>query len=183
MRDLHDSLGAKLLSMVQRSNVNSDDAREALQTLRDTVHLSTITKMPDLPVLLGEWRMETKERVEITDAQLHWQENIHEEALRINAAQLMLLRSFLRETISNALKHAQPENVFVRIKQLSGYLRVSVSNDGCVTAPTTWKLGFGLSHLRERLVRAGGKLEIDCWETDGRGIKAEVLAVIDLLHK
>ncbi|MCB1985923.1 MAG: hypothetical protein H6936_02340 [Burkholderiales bacterium] len=181
MRDLHDSLGAKLLSMVQRSNANADDAREALQTLRDTVHLSMITQLPDLPALLGEWRMETRERVEITHARLHWQVDIHEDEPNISATQLMLLRSFLREAISNALKHAQPENVFVRIEQSSVWLKMRVGNDGCVTAPETWKLGFGLSHLRERLGRAGGKLEISQLQTDGCGATLEVSAVLSLV--
>lgn len=48
MRDLHDSLGAKLLAMAQRCRgyKSTEDAREALQILREAVHLSTAVKPP-----------------------------------------------------------------------------------------------------------------------------------------
>lgn len=185
MRDLHDSLGAKLLSMLQRSRgqPSAEDAREALQTLRDTVHLSTVTKPQDLSDLLGEWRMETQERLEIADVRLHWQMKESECRLKVSSEQVLLLRSFLREAISNALKHAQPENVFVYIEQVPELLKLSVRNDGCVIAPEQWKFGFGLSQLRERLIRADGKLEISQRQIEEPGIIVEVLVLLPVWHK
>ncbi len=178
MRDLHDSLGARLLSMAQRSHVDADEAHEALQTLRDTVHLSTMSQQSDLLALLGEWRLETLERVEIANARLHWRVDISEDELKMSAERVLLLRSFLRETISNALKHTQPENIFIRIEQSSKYLKIRVSNDGYMVTPETWRLGFGLSHLRQRLMRAGGRLAINQVQDNERGSVVEVLAVL-----
>lgn len=162
MRDLHDSLGAKLLTMTQRcrGTVGEDYAREALQTLRDTVHLSSMAEQLDLSALLGEWRLETRERLELADAALHWQVEGIAEGLHINSAKILLLRSFLRETVSNALKHAQPKHVYVRLWRENDCLTLCVGNDGIGNAPTVWKAGFGLSHLRERVLRAGGQLAI-----------------------
>ena len=78
--------------------------------------------------------------------------------------------SFLRETVSNALKHAEPDHIEVIIDISSNRLSVSIINDGKVTNPETWQLGFGLSHLRERFVRNDGELryELRCsvGETD-----------------
>ncbi|MGV6808803.1 MAG: sensor histidine kinase [bacterium] len=166
MRDLHDSLGAKLLAMVQRYRGQTvvEEARDALQLLRDTVHLSTHKEGLYLSDLLGEWRTETRERTEIIEAQLHWQEvGIHDEHI-FSPAKILLLRSFLRESVSNALKHAQPKHLFIEIVCAKQTLDFLVMNDYPNTQgladPQAWHLGFGLSHLRERLVRAKGSLQL-----------------------
>ncbi|WP_169314594.1 sensor histidine kinase [Thiothrix nivea] len=182
MRDLHDSLGAKLLSMAQRCRgVESEDhAREALQTLRDTVHLSTTAEQLDLAALLGEWRVETRERVEIADAKLHWKVDGVGEGLYLSSARVLLLRSFLRETVSNALKHVRSENLYVRFAREDNVLYLCVGNDSVSADPTSWKLGFGLSHLRDRLVRAGGELKIIQRQVAGGGTVDEIWAKIPL---
>ena len=164
MRDLHDSLGAKLLAMVQRcqGHHSADDAREALQTLRDTVHFSIATEPLVLNALLGEWRMETYERLEVAGVKLHWQTNDIPDTLKLSPTHMLVLLAFLRETLSNALKHAHPKHIYilVSLEKISDQLSLSVSNDGEITPPESWKLGFGLSHLRERLLHVGGELRI-----------------------
>lgn len=44
--------------------------------------------------------METRERVEIAGVQLGWQVKGVDEALTMRSAEVLLLRSFLRETVS-----------------------------------------------------------------------------------
>ncbi|MEZ5537035.1 MAG: hypothetical protein R3F02_15610 [Thiolinea sp.] len=182
MRDLHDSLGAKLLSMAQRCRgMDSEDyAREALQTLRDTVHLSTVAEQLELLPLLGEWRMETRERLEVADAKLHWHEENIDPELKISSAKVLLLLSFLRETVSNALKHARPGNIYVRFTYTENSLQLLVGNDGGSSRPEAWKVGFGLSHLRERLVRAGGSLTLGQRQSETNNFINEVVARIPL---
>jgi signal transduction histidine kinase len=165
MRDLHDSLGAKLLAMVQRYRGQAvvEEARDALQLLRDTVHLSTNKQLLNLSDLLGEWRTETRERIEIINAQLHWQEIGIDEEQSLSPAKVLLLRSFLREAVSNALKHSEPQHLFIEIICKDSQLSFCVMNDyreQITVDPKAWHLGFGLSHLRERLVRANGSLQL-----------------------
>lgn len=162
MRDLHDSLGAKLLSMVQRNqgHESADEARDALQTLRDTIHLSTTQEPLALAILLNQWRAETQERVEIIEARLHWHVEGINQNLRISSADVLILLSFLRETSNNALRHAKPENIFVSFVYRHRQISLTVSNDGLNTDPDNWKQGFGLKHLQNRLSRVGGTMKI-----------------------
>lgn len=162
MQELHDSLGAKLLTMIQQSrgHPSASYAREALQTLRDIVHFSSSDEPQELKLQLGQWRLETQERVEITGAKLHWQTQNIEHDLKIDSTDLLLLLGFLRETISNALKHAQPENVSVQIIYTSKHIILKVSNDRQTEPPENWKWGFGLTHLQKRLLLKGGGLTL-----------------------
>lgn len=162
MRDLHDSLGAKLLTLLLRSkgHANENDARDALQMLRDIVHISSASDSLNLENSLAEWRLETYERLEIVGVRLIWEVNAHKNWSHVEPGQALLLRSFLREMVSNALKHAQPDYISVKIEQTTQNLKFSITNNGCTKDPKTWEKGFGLSHLLERFERAGGTMKV-----------------------
>ncbi len=78
----------------------------------------------------------------------------------------VLLYQAVRELLLNAVKHARPESIKVRMEQGEGALRISVEDDGrgfdTGEVPLTVGRdgGFGLFSIRERLGHVNGKLEL-----------------------
>ena len=89
------------------------------------------------------------------------------------AGNLLLLA---QEAITNALKHAAPQQISARISFLRDEVWLEVRDDGCgfeVDAAPGHRDGhFGLQGMRERVKRLGGQLRIE--STPGGGTRIEV---------
>jgi signal transduction histidine kinase len=93
------------------------------------------------------------------------------------AAQQELLR-ICQEAINNAIKHANPNHIWVKLELTSPKtLALTVRDDGCgfdVSAVLGSEGGhFGLAGLSERAERIGGKLTVD--STPGSGTTIELV--------
>ncbi|MEB4590253.1 ATP-binding protein [Candidatus Thiothrix sp. Deng01] len=161
MHDLHDTVGARLLTLSHElpQPEHKKAARETLQILRETVKLS----LKQTPLRLGEhladWRAETISRAEAAGVSLHWQTDEGLERLEIAPRQALELAHILRELVTNALKHAQPTQLHADFKPDGEGLEMAISHDGATTAPQEWQEGTGLSSLRRRLEIVQGTLE------------------------
>ena len=82
----------------------------------------------------------------------------------------------VQEALSNAVKHAQPDAVSLRVKQLPDRVQVAVEDDGRGFEPDAVRAGFGLTGMRERALLAGGRL----WVTSAEGGPTRVAAVLPL---
>ncbi|MDQ5768830.1 hypothetical protein [Thiothrix subterranea] len=106
MRDLHDTVGAKLLTLSHTLPTprHRQAAQESLQTLRDIINLT----LHKTPFLLGEyladWRAETVERAEAAGVKLHWQIDPTLEYLQLRPGQVMELLLFVRDTTTRLLQ-------------------------------------------------------------------------------
>lgn len=68
-----------------------------------------------------------------------------------------------REAVYNAVKHAQPGAVRIRVHFEDGRIQMRVIDDGCGFDPQALPAGgehFGLVGMRERIERLGGRFEI-----------------------
>ena len=74
MRDLHDDVGAKLLSLVHhaKSSKNQELAKSALTTLREAIYTLQDREPILLENALADWRAELQERLEIADVEVIW---------------------------------------------------------------------------------------------------------------
>jgi signal transduction histidine kinase len=84
----------------------------------------------------------------------------------------------VRECLTNALKHAAPTEIHVRLGYDSCQLQLTVSDDGCgfhpASVPGPDSGHFGLVSLRERVQRLGGSLQITSAPSKGTRIEATV---------
>lgn len=70
-----------------------------------------------------------------------------------------VLATVLREGVTNLLRHSRAKRCRIILREESGRVRLTVSNDGVVPgARRTDRLGGGLDNLTERLSRVGGRL-------------------------
>jgi len=77
------------------------------------------------------------------------------------------LFAVIRESVSNALRHANPSTIDVRVVCDGENVRASVSDDGSGFDTTIASEGLGLANISERVERTQGSLFID--SAPGRG--------------
>ncbi len=105
--DLHDDLGAKLLTIVHTSESDriSTLAREALEEMRLSVRGLT-GKPVRLTDALGDWRAEVMSRLGQTGISAEWTSPPEELAQTLPARAYVQTTRILREAISNIIKHS-----------------------------------------------------------------------------
>ena len=72
-----------------------------------------------------------------------------------------LLLSAVRETLTNAVRHAGADRLTVRIRREKGQIQVEISDNGRGVV-TEVAEGGGLSSLRKRIEAVGGHMELCC---------------------
>lgn len=76
-----------------------------------------------------------------------------------------------REALRNAVAHAKPSSVRVRLSFASSVIRMGIEDDGCGFAPSAQRLAedghFGILGMRERMEQIGGSLEVS--SSSGKG--------------
>ena len=166
MRDLHDDVGANLLSMIYRAK-NEEDvelARDTLKLLRETIYTLNETTKMKLPLAIAKWRQEIQQRCYSAKINLRWQVDENLPRQDLNARQLVNLRRILRETLSNALKHAKPSYFSVSFNfqndtNKNFELIILISHDGEVTPIETWHDGKGIPSIKARIKELHGKID------------------------
>jgi signal transduction histidine kinase len=73
----------------------------------------------------------------------------------------------VRELIHNAVSHARPSVVYLRVRCEAVRLRVEVEDNGCGFDPGSVVPGRGLSNVRERMAQLAGEMVV-C-DVGGRG--------------
>jgi signal transduction histidine kinase len=158
-RDLHDDLGAKLLTLAigAETPVRADIARSALQDLRDVVSRSSQEAIA-LTFLLASWRDEMEARLMAAGVKLDWQQS---EALpdpAVSHSTALHLGRILRESVSNVLRHANAKNLRVDIQHQDQDFLVSLEDDGKGLPAKNTQGGRGMSNMRSRIRNVGGEI-------------------------
>ncbi len=103
-RDVHDDLGARLLSLVYQSDKGraQDLARSALQDLRDIVS-RVLAKEQGLAAVVADCLAEQMQRAEVLGASLEWEMSPRVETCGCGSREMLNLRLLLRELIGACL--------------------------------------------------------------------------------
>lgn len=156
-RDLHDDVGAKLLSLVYRAQraEDADLARSALRDLRDVVSYTGAARFT-LEELAADWRSECEQRLSEAGIRLDWQSDGAAEAL--SQPQALNIGRILREAISNVIRHAAASTVTIRLEATEDALYLSIADDGRGLAEDARPRGRGLRNMQVRAQRLGGEV-------------------------
>ncbi len=160
MHDLHDSMGAKLLTLSHKlpDPTHREEVRQTLMTLRETVRLSQKASPLKLVENIADWRVEIAGRAEAAGVKLVWQQDDKLDNCQLSPRQTMELSQVIREAVSNALKHAEPDRLEIGFTRSNRKLHVVITNDGKVSPPETWQAGTGLKSMQERAGALGGEM-------------------------
>lgn len=168
-RDLHDDLGAKLLTALNRPDLPGTRRaiREAIAEMRSV--LSGLSgERVELAVLLADLRHETASRLEAAGIGLDWPVSDGFGGIEIDYRIGRSLASAHRELVTNVIRHSGAKRMHTRIELKDGWLEMDVHDDG--TSPcgggegaggACTQAGHGLRNLRRRIDELGGQLSID----------------------
>lgn len=163
-QDLHDDLGAKLLTLVYRAqNANNAElARSALQDLRDVVSRAG-DESSALSDIMADYRIECEKRLGDVQIQLVWDNRIEDDTLQLTQPQALNLGRIIREAISNVIRHAQATKVSVTLQHTPQHLLLEIQDNGVGLAPSSDKsAGRGLSNIQKRAALLGGEVDFSC---------------------
>jgi len=130
--DLHDDLGAKLLTIVHTSDDQriSTLAREALEEMRLSVRGLT-GKPVKLNDALGDWRAEVVSRLSQSGVQGEWSAPPDEEVPQtLSSRAYVQTTRILREAVSNIIKHSGASQCSVRCTIDNGDFQLVVQDNG-----------------------------------------------------
>lgn len=155
-RDLHDNIGAQLLRLIHhlRGSPEASLARDAMKDLRATIAAIDSAPAPLLEAL-ADWRAEISARCMATGVELRWNQS-ELPPVNLPARTRAALGAVLREAVSNALRHAAPGTIHLRVLLNEGQLELVVGNDGTISPTADWQEGYGLRNMRGRLNDVGG---------------------------
>lgn len=162
MRDLHDDVGARILSLIHGAQSPHQEklARAALQALRETIYALDEEVQAELIETTQKWQLDVEERLRDLDLELHWRTDSLPQEAYLTARQAINLKRILHEAISNALSHAQPRRLSVELALENQQLCLRVSNDGVRQSSQGTQLpGRGLHNMRTRAAELGGILQ------------------------
>ena len=167
-RDVHDNIGAQLLSALHHREAARKDEmiREALADLRDMINNLTSSGL-SLEETLAELRVETADRLAAAGIELQWTCD-EGGAMKLDPAATHALRSIVREAVSNVIRHASAARVMVTARGEPGEVLLMITDDGCGFDPAADFSGNGLTNIRARLQRLGGTLE---WQNTNPGMR------------
>ncbi len=163
-RDLHDDIGARLVSILHSASEPQvqELARLALHDLREVVYHAR-AEPGSLGQIFGEIRAELTERLHLAGWKLEWADSPMPDQVLPGERALHLYR-IVREAATNALKHSNSGVLQVRTRHVDGAVYIEITDLG-----ERWHddhpgpdpaRGSGLATMQSRASRLGGALEL-----------------------
>lgn len=169
--DLHDDLGAKLLTIVHVSDNDhiSTIAREALEEMRLSVKGLT-GKPVALPDAIGDWRAETVMRLTQAGIHVEWQGDVDDTDHKLNARTYVQISRIFRESTNNIIKHSEASQCHVTAEIQQDDLILIIRDNGkgiSQRQPDNIDQGHGMTSMKRRAKQIGGQCLIE--SAPGRG--------------
>jgi signal transduction histidine kinase len=175
--DLHDDLGAKLLTIVHTSESEriSTLAREALEEMRLSVRGLT-GKPVRLADALGDWRAEVVSRLAQAGVEAEW--SAPEDLPQLLSARAYVQTTrILREATSNVIKHSGATRCMVRCSIAEGDLQLVVQDNGeGIPLELDGRLdrGHGMAGMKHRAKQLQGQCLVESGPGYGTVIRLTV---------
>lgn len=169
--DLHDDLGAKLLTIVHTSRSDRIAAlgREALDEMRLSVRGLTGRPM-ELSEALADWRTEAMSRMAPTGIELDWPLLLEEWPQVLGARTMVQTTRILREVFNNLIRHSQATQCTVQATVLPDRLTIEIRDNGIgfeIERLSARQAGLGLLNMQHRARQLQGECLIQSSPGEG----------------
>lgn len=161
-RDMHDNMGAQLLSALHSETPERKDTliRETISDLRDIVN-NAARGGKRIEELFADLKVEALERLAATGIKLDWQDICEDGDMMLAPNAAHSLRSVLREIVSNTIRHSGARTMRVRFDIRDGTVQLDASDDGTGLSVDVQGNGNGLSNVEARLLALKGTLILE----------------------
>lgn len=168
MSDIHDGLGASLvslLSVVRRRGVESVEierrVHDALQELRLAVD-SQDTMDGDLLTALATIRFRMRDALEAAGIALEWDIADIPSLDNLSSRSLLGVQRIVLEALTNAIRHAKATRVSVSVVSAADHVAVLITDNGRgFDSAAQVRVGRGIAGMRRRAADAGFTLRIE----------------------
>jgi len=163
--DLHDDLGAKLLTIVHTSESDriSTLAREALEEMRLSVRGLT-GKPVHLIDALGDWRAEVVSRLGQANILAEWKSPAEDIEHTFQARSYVQTTRILRESVSNIIKHSGATNATISAAFQDGDFVLTIQDNGQgIPTELDGRLdrGHGMASMKSRAKQMHGQCLVE----------------------
>lgn len=172
MQDMHDGMGAHLLSVLTLAR-NSAIPREAIgatvelaiEDLR--LMIDSLDSVGDtLDFALGQFRERAEAKLRAARMELVWRNSLGKASLALPPGTILAIYRIMQEAINNAVRHSNGRVVEIVIRHHEdGGASIAIRDDG-TTERSGWKPGRGLANMERRARQIGGSISVDA---DDRG--------------
>lgn len=163
--DLHDDLGAKLLTIVHTSESDriSTLAREALEEMRLSVRGLT-GKPVQLIDALGDWRAEAVSRLSQANILAEWKSPAEDVEHTLPARTYVQTTRILRESVNNIIKHSGATHCTISCNVLDSDFQVVIQDNGQgISTEIDGRLdkGHGMAGMKSRAKQMHGQCLVE----------------------
>ena len=164
MSDMHDGIGAHListLSQVEHGKLSPEEVAAALRECIEDLRLTIDSLEPtddDLLAVLGNLRYRLEPRLKKCGIELDWQVQDVPKLACLDPKNVLHILRILQEGFTNILKHADADRVSVETGVDHGNVFVRVKDNGHGFASD--HTGHGLASMKHRAQTIGGQLDI-----------------------
>lgn len=163
--DLHDDLGAKLLTIVHTSESDriSTLAREALEEMRLSVRGLT-GKPVHLIDALGDWRAEVVSRLGQANILAEWKSPAEDVEHTLQARSYVQTTRILRESVSNIIKHSGATHATISSTVQAGDFILTIQDNGQgIPSELDGRLdrGHGMASMKSRAKQMHGQCLVE----------------------
>jgi signal transduction histidine kinase len=178
LRDMHDGVGASLISalkMIELGQMSLDHAAQVLRECLDDLRLVIDSLEPidhDLVTLLATLRYRLGERLERAGIVIEWEMADIPPLHWLHAPQALEVLRIVQEALANVLKHSRATRVRVSLAyeemlERGASLVLCIDDDGIGFDSVAMAGGRGLGHMRHRATQIKGLLSIEAKPSHG----------------
>lgn len=170
LRDMHDGLGAHLMTAlrgVERSALNRDQVAQSLQDGIDELRMmmDSADMGADLSAALAAWRNRWDTRLGAAGVQLHWKLDDALDTIALDSDALLQIMRILQEAATNVVKHSGAHDLQLQATLVTEpgqtSLLIVLSDDGRgLPAEATQPHQRGLRNMDHRARQIGATLQI-----------------------
>ncbi|WP_413722446.1 sensor histidine kinase [Sodalis sp. RH24] len=167
LQDMHDGMGAQLITALRLARRRDTDPEElarhieeSLQDLRLIIDSLDLAEHDLLP-LLGNLRFRLQPRLRALGIALEWDVAPIPALNYLTPASALSILRIVQEAINNALQHAQPSRIRIEVKPIGDEVMVRVADDGHGMLPDLIRPGSrGLAGMHARASKLGVRLRV-----------------------
>lgn len=167
MTDMHDGIGAQLISALSLTESGEASPREIAALLRECIDDLRLTidslesNDNELLPALGNFRYRIDRRLRAVGIELDWSVEDLPELPYLSPRNLLHILRILQEAFANVLKHSQASRVRLQTGLAPGnlqvFIRISDNGKGFAASKTQ---GRGLGNMARRATTIGGELRV-----------------------